>query len=94
MSILTSAYTIKNLEKFFLTPQLARNNLPCPEPRITVDPNTGVITVEFNYFPSYVTTAAIGKFITDAEDQHTYPAGLDIATKVHNYINSRGVAVS
>ena len=90
--ILNSAYTIKNLEKFFLTPQLARNNLPCPEPRITVDPNTGVIKVEFNYFPNYVTTEAIGTFITDAEDRHTYPAGLDIATKVHNYINSRGVA--
>ncbi|MEI6095429.1 MAG: hypothetical protein WCR08_08235, partial [Gammaproteobacteria bacterium] len=92
LSILNSAYTIKNLEKFFLTPRLAQNNLPCPEPRITVDPNTGVITVEFNYFPNYVTTEAIEKFISDAEDQRTYPTGLDIATKVHNYINSRGVA--
>ncbi|NDH67517.1 MAG: hypothetical protein EBY22_06340, partial [Gammaproteobacteria bacterium] len=92
LSILNSAYTIKNLEKFFLTPQLAQNNLPCPEPRITVDPNTGVITVEFNYFPNYVTTEAIETFITDAEDQRTYPTGLDIATKVQYYINSRGVA--
>ncbi|MCX7120115.1 MAG: hypothetical protein NTZ86_09690, partial [Legionellales bacterium] len=88
LSILNSAYTIKNLENIFSSAELARDNLPCPEPRITVNRITGEITVEFNYFPNYATNESINAFIKSKN--YTQGQGMDLATKVCKYINSRG----
>lgn len=50
LKIYSSNYTLRNLEIIYTDALSALNNLPCPEPLFTMQPD-GQISVELNYFP-------------------------------------------
>lgn len=50
LKIYSSHYTLRNLEIIYTDALSALNNLPCPEPLFTMQPD-GQISVELNYFP-------------------------------------------
>ena len=89
-ALLESVYTIRNLERILSSQAAARDNLPCPEPLITIDSETGLITVELNFFPDYQTATDIKDVTKKIVSGKDYDPNLNIETRVDRFISAHG----